>query len=85
MLPVVSGMSFLLEQERCFFFKRKVFPILAGNFFHLSRNILFIHAEILFTENSRAFHFVFILLYFLKINHCPLDFWTKKIFKEKIC
>lgn len=29
-LPVISGTCFLLEQERCFSFKRKPLPLLIG-------------------------------------------------------
>lgn len=35
-----------------------------------------------FLENSRAFHFVLILLYFLKINFCPLDFGQRKFLRK---
>lgn len=85
-LPVISGTCFLLEQERCFSFKRKPLPLLIGMLLLLEKEHSFSSCgNVFFLENSRAFHFVLILLYFLKINFCPLDFWTKKIFKEKLC
>lgn len=82
-LPVISGTCFLLEQERCFSFKRKPLPLLIGMLLLFEYEHSFCSCgNVFFLENSRAFHFVLILLYFLKINFCPLDFGQRKFLRK---